>query len=166
MVSILAVPVLVGTTLYQIVFERPVTKGICVLCAHCGVGSFVSVVAPELSLVSVNEVEVMLIAAAKLSLADGGATTVKVGSTTGGIALGLVNVAPPPGGGFSTPTELVLPKFAIKVAGTVAVSCVKLTNVVAILVKLVSGLRIRSEERRVGKEGSVGRVLVASRCVD
>src|SRR5437667_84450 len=74
MVSILAVPVLVGTTLYQIVFERPVTKGICVLCAHCGVGSFVSVVAPELSLVSVNEVEVMLIAAAKLSCADGGHT--------------------------------------------------------------------------------------------
>src|SRR2546422_10035303 len=115
MVSILAVPVLVGTTLYQIVFERPVTKGICVLCAHCGVGSPVWVVAPELSLVSVNEVEVMLIALAKLSLAGAGATTVKGGKVT----VCVVKVAPPPGGGFSTTTELVLPKFVIKAAGTV-----------------------------------------------
>lgn len=141
MVSMLAVPLAVGTTLYQIVFEMPVTNGICVLCAHAGTGSAVWAVAPELSLVSVNEVEVMLIALAKLSLAGGGATTVKVGKVT----VRVVKVAPPPGGGFSTPTELVLPKFAIKAAGTVAVSCVALTNVVAILVKLVSGFRITFE---------------------
>lgn len=140
MVSMLAVPLAVGTTLYQMVLTLPV--GACpLICEHAGVGSFVSVVAPELSLVSVNEVEVMLIAPAKLSLAGAGATTVKVGRVT----VCVVKVAPPPGGGFSTPTELVLPKFAIKAAGTVAVSCVALTNVVVILVKLVSGLRITFE---------------------
>ncbi len=69
MVSIFAVPLPDGTTLYQIVFDRPVTKGICVLWAHAGVGSFVSVVAPELSFVSANPVDVMLIALAKLSFA-------------------------------------------------------------------------------------------------
>ena len=127
--------------MYQMVFERPVTNGIRGSWAHVGVGSFVSVVAPELSLVSANEVEVMLIALAKLSLAGGGATTVKVGKVT----VCVVKVAPPPGAGFSTPTELVLPKFAIKAAGTVAVRCVELTNVVAILVKKVSGLRITFE---------------------
>ncbi len=137
----MAVPLPVGTTLYQIVFEIPVTNGICAFCAHWGVGSAVWVVAPELSFVSVNEVAVMLIGLAKLSLAGAGATTLNVGKVT----VWVVKVAPPPGGGFSTPTELVLPKLAIKAAGTVAVSCVELTNVVAILVKLVSGFRMTFE---------------------
>jgi len=89
-------------------------------------GVVVSVVAPELSLVSVKLVIVMLIAFAKLSFAGAGATTVKVGKVT----VGVVNVSPPPGGGFSTPTEFVLPKLAMKLAGTVAVSCVGLTRLV------------------------------------
>src|SRR5882672_12522041 len=104
MVSVFAVPLPDGTTLYQIVFDRPVTKGICVLWAHAGVGSFVSVVAPELSFVSANPVDVILIALAKLLFTGGGATTVKVGKVTG---LEKVVVVPPPGGGFWTPTEFV-----------------------------------------------------------
>jgi len=84
----LAVPLPVGTTLYQIVFERPVT--------HDGVGSFVSVVAPELSLVSLNVVEAMLIALAKLLFAGAGATTTNVGNVT----VADVRVVAPPGGGF------------------------------------------------------------------
>ena len=73
----LAVPVPVGTTLYQIELSLPVA-GCPVTCEHAGTGSFVSVVAPELSFVSANVVDVMLIAFAKLSFAGGGATTVKV----------------------------------------------------------------------------------------
>jgi hypothetical protein len=114
----LAVPLPVGRTLYQMVFERPVTKGICGFWAHAGAGSLVSVVAPELSLVSAKLVVVILIAFAKLSFAGGGATTVKVGKVT----VAVVNVSPPPGGGFRTPTEFVLPKLAMKLAGTVAIS--------------------------------------------
>ena len=135
----LASPLPVGTTLYQIVLDRPVTKGICALWAHAGVGSFVSVVAPELSFVSANVVDVMLIALAKLSFAGAGATTLNVGKITGGIALGLVNVVPPPGKGFCTPTEFVLPNPAIKVAGMVADRCVESVNVVAMAVPPTSG---------------------------
>ena len=111
----LAVPVPVGTTLYQIVLTLPVT-GAPLICVHAGVGSFVSVVAPELSFVSANVVVVMLIALAKLSFTGAEAVTLKVGRVT----VGVVTVSPPPGGGFSTPTELVLPKFAMNEAGTVA----------------------------------------------
>src|SRR5882724_6595607 len=114
----LAVPVPVGTTLYQIVFDFPEPLGTQV---EPGVGSFVSVVAPELSFVSANVVDVMLIALAKLSFAGAGATTLNVGKVT----VGVVNVVPPPGGGFCTPTEFVLPKFAINAAGTVAERCVE-----------------------------------------
>src|SRR5215469_13975241 len=118
MVSMFAVPAVAGSTLYQIVFERPVTEGICGLCAHAGAGSLVSVVAPELSLVSVNVVEVMVLALAKLSLAGAGATTTNVGRATVAVTV----VVPPPGGGFWTPTEFVLPNCAMKEVGTVAVS--------------------------------------------
>lgn len=97
--SIPAVPLPVGTTLYQMVLTLPVA-GAPVICEQAGTGSFVSVVAPELSLVSVNEVDVMVMAFAKLSLAGAGAATLKVGRTTGGTALGLVRVVPPPGAGF------------------------------------------------------------------
>jgi len=97
------------------------------------------VVAPELSFVSVKFVDVILAALAKLSLGGGDACTINVGNTTGGVALGLVTVVPPPGGGFWTPTELVLPKLARKVAGTVAVSWVALTKVVASGVPPTSG---------------------------
>src|SRR6267378_3091766 len=135
MVSIFAVPDPLGTTLYQIVFERPVVKGIRGSCAQSGVGSFVSVVAPELSLVSVKLVAVILIALWKLSFAGAGAITLKVGSVT----VAVVTVLPPPGGGFWTPTEFVLPKFAIKLAGTVAERCVESVKVVAMAVPPVSG---------------------------
>jgi hypothetical protein len=135
MVSIFAVPLPVGATLYQIVFDRPVTKGICGIWAHAGVGSFVSVVAPELSFVSVKLVAVILIALAKLSFAGAGATTLKVGSVT----VAVVTVVPPPGGGFWTPIEFVLPKLAINVAGIVAERCVESVEVVAMAVPPVSG---------------------------
>ena len=135
MVSIFAVPLPVGTTLYQIVFDRPVTKGICALWAHAGVGSPVSVVAPELSFVSANPVDVMLIALAKLSFAGAGATTLNVGKVT----VAVVTVVPPPGGGFCTPTEFVLPKLAMKAAGTVADRWVESVKVVAMAVAPVSG---------------------------
>src|SRR5216683_5712084 len=100
-------------------------------------GSAVCVVAAELSFVSINDVDVMFIAFAKLSLTGAAAVTVNVGNVT----VCVVTVVPPPGGGFCTPTELVLPKLAMKLAGTVAVSCVGLTNVVVIVVPPVSGLR-------------------------
>jgi hypothetical protein len=48
-------------------------------------------------------------------------------------------VVPPPGGGFWTPTEFVLPKLAMKLAGIVAVSCVALTKVVGIAIPPTSG---------------------------
>src|SRR6266850_49093 len=131
----LAVPVPVGTTLYQIVFDRPDPLGTQAK-AEAGVGSFVSVVAPELSFVSANPVDVMLIALEKLLFTGGGATTVKVGKVTG---LEKVVVVPPPGGGFWTPTEFVLPKFAMKLTGTVAVSCVGLTKLVVKAVPPKSG---------------------------
>lgn len=129
----MATPVPVGATLYQIVFTGPA--------AHVGDGSFVSVVAPELSFVSVKLIEAILIAFAKLSFAGGGATTMNVGNVT----VDVVTVVPPPGGGFCTPAEFVLPKLAIKLAGTVAVSCVALTKLVAIAVPVSSGLRITLE---------------------
>lgn len=135
MVSMFAVPLPVGTTLYQMVFDVPVTKGIRGSCEHDGAGSFVWVVAPELSFVSVKVVEVMFAALAKLSLEGAGATTANVGSVT----VVVVTVVPPPGGGFSTPTEFVLPKLAMKLAGTVAVSCVALTKVVVRGVPPTSG---------------------------
>src|SRR6266850_4187153 len=137
----LANPLPVGTTLYQIVFDRPVTKGICTLWAHAGVGSLVSVVAPELSFVSANVVDVMLIALAKLLFTGGGAITVKVGRVT----VAVVKVVPPPGSGFCTPTEFVLPKLAMNAAGTVAERCVESVSVVAMATPPVSGLRITFE---------------------
>jgi len=96
MVSMLAVPLPVGTTLYQIVLALPVITGVPGTCEHVGIGSFVPVVAPELSLVSVNEVVVIFIAAAKLSFAGAEATTLKVGKLT----VCVVTVVPPPGAGF------------------------------------------------------------------
>ena len=98
-------------------------------------GSLVCIVAPELSRVSVNAFVVMLIALAKLSLIGAGATTTNFGSVT----VCVVTVVPPPGGGFCTPTEFVLPKLAMKLAGIVAVSCVELTKVVGIAVPPLSG---------------------------
>jgi len=123
------VPLLVGVNLYQMLFETPGT--------HVGVGSVVWVVAPELSFVSVKEplVSVTFIAFAKLSFAGAGAITTNVGN----VIVDVVTVVPPPGGGFWTPTEFVLPKPAIKLAGIVAVSCVELTNVVAMGVPPRSG---------------------------
>ena len=123
------VPLLVGLNVYQILFETPAV--------HDGIGSVVWVVAPELSFVSVKEplVSVMFIAFAKLSFAGGGAITTNVGNVT----VEVVTVVPPPGGGFWTPTEFVLPKLAIKLAGIIAVSCVELTNVVAIGVHRSAG---------------------------
>lgn len=135
MVSMLAVPVLLGSTLYQIVFERPVTSGIRGSCAHGGAGSAVLVVAPELSLVSVKLVELTVIALAKLSFAGAGATTTNVGKVT----VEVVTVVPPPGGGFWTPTEFVLPNPAMKLVGIAAVSWVALTKVVASAVPPTSG---------------------------
>src|SRR6266852_5924061 len=73
----LAVPVPVGTTLYHIVFDCPDPVGTQPE-TEAGTGSFVCVVAPELSLVSANPVDVMLIALAKLSFAGAGATTLNV----------------------------------------------------------------------------------------
>lgn len=134
MVSIFAIPVLAGATLYQIVFTVPV-GGNPASCEQGGTGSLVCAVAPELSFVSVKLVEVILTALAKLSLAGAGALTTNVGKVT----VCVVTVVPPPGGGFCTPTELVLPKPAMKVAGTVAVSCVALTKVVATGVPPTSG---------------------------
>ena len=136
----MAVPLPVGTTLYQMVLTLPV--GACpLICEHAGVGSFVSVVAPELSLVSVKLVVVMFIALAKLSLAGAGATTLKVGNVT----VCVVTVVPPPGGGFCTPTEFVLPKFAMKVAGTVAERWVESVKVVVMAVPPVSGFKSTTE---------------------
>lgn len=107
-----------------------------------GTGSVVCVVAAELSLVSEKEPldNVTLAAFAKLSLAGAAAITVNVGK----ICVADV-VVPPPGGGFRTPTELVLPKLAMKVAGTMAESCVALTKVVGMGVPLKSGF-IRTTE--------------------
>src|SRR5437899_4459805 len=88
---------------------------------HGRAGSPFSTVAAELSRPgSLNEFVVMGMALAKLSLAGRGAMTVNVGKVTGGIASGFVNVVPPPGGGVCTPTEFVLPKLAMKLAGIVA----------------------------------------------
>lgn len=94
--------------------------------AQDGVGSPVSVVAPELSFVSVNEFAEMAMALAKLSLAGGGATTVNFGNVT----VAVVRVVPPPGGGVYTPAEFVLPKLARKLAGMVAERCSASVNVV------------------------------------
>src|SRR6266566_1940706 len=129
------VPLLVGVNLYQMVFGDPTT--------HVGIGSVVWVVAPELSFVSVKEplANVMLIAFAKLSFVGAGAITTNVGNVT----VDVVTVVPPPGGGFCTPREFVLPKPAMKLAGIVAVSCVELTNVVAIGVPARSGFINTSE---------------------
>jgi len=101
----------------------------------------VSVVAPELSLVSVKLVVVILIAPAKLSFVGAGATIVKVGNVT----VDVVTVVPPPGGGFCTPTEFVLPNPAMKVAGTVAERCIESVKVVAMAVPLVSGFKSTTE---------------------
>jgi len=56
-----------------------------------------------------------------MSLPGGGATTTNVGRVT----VDVVCVVPPPGGRLVTPTELVLPKLAMKLTGTVAVRCVE-----------------------------------------
>jgi len=120
--------------LYHIVFDCPDPVGTQPE-TEAGTGSFVCVVAPELSFVSANPVDVMLIALAKLSFAGAGATTLNVGKVT----VAVVTVVPPPGGGFCTPTEFVLPKFAIMLTGTVAVSCVALTKLVVSAVPPTSG---------------------------
>src|SRR5260370_12067684 len=136
----LAVPLPVGRTLYQIVLTVPVT-GAPAICEHAGIGSFVCEVAPELSFVSLNEVKVIFNALAKLSFVGAGASTLKVGRVTAAV----VTVLPPPGGGFCTPTEFVLPKPAVKVEGIVAESCVESVKVVAMAVPPMSGLRITLE---------------------
>ena len=117
-------PLPAGENLYQIVLDVPVTKGIWLLCEQGGIGSVDCVVAPELSLVSAKSVEplappaVTVMALAKLSLVGAGATTTKVGKVT----VAVVTVVPPPGGGFLTPTEFVLPKPPVKLCCTVAMS--------------------------------------------
>src|SRR5262249_4138561 len=113
MVLRLAMPLEGGVNLYQIELDRPfvvVPKTHGGLPTDAGLGSVVSVVAPEVSLVSVNKLPEMAMALAKLSLDGGAATTVKTGSVT----VAVVNVVPPPGGGVCTPTEFVLPKLAMK----------------------------------------------------
>jgi hypothetical protein len=130
----LAVPLALGTTLYQIVFDNPDPLGTQPE-IEAGAGSLDWGVAPELSFVSENVVDVILTAFAKLSLVGAGATTINVGNVT----VCVVRVVPPPGGGFWTPTEFVLPKLAMKPAGIVAVSCVALTKVVGIAVPPLSG---------------------------
>ena len=95
-----------------------------------GSGSVDSVVAAELSFVSEKEVDVMLMALAKLSFSGAGATTVNVGRGAG--PKGGEKVVPPPGGGVWTPTEFVLPKLARKLAGTVAERCCESVKVVGI----------------------------------
>src|SRR5580700_136603 len=131
----LSVPLAAGVNLYQMVFVIPVVNGICVgFCAQAGTGSDVWVVAPELSSMSVKKLApagVATIAFAKLSFGGGGAITVNVGKVT----VCVVTVVPPPGGGFCTPTEFVLPNPAMKFAGTVAVSCVAVT-VVGVMVRV------------------------------
>ena len=138
------VPLEVGANLYQTVLLTPVVKGIWLLCAHIGTGSVDWMVAPELSTVLVKEPPapgVTVVALAKLSLAGGAATIVKVGRITIGVQVLLVHVTvvPPPGGGFCTPTELVLPKPPAKEAGMVACSDVELTKVVGMGVPPTSG---------------------------
>lgn len=91
-VSRVARPLEVGLNSYQIELDRPF---VVLPTTHGGVGSAVSVVAPELSFVSVNAFAVMEMALAKLSLTGGGATTVNVGNVTPVV----VRVVPPPGGG-------------------------------------------------------------------
>lgn len=104
-------------------------------CTQGGVGSDVSVVAPELCFVSVKELLVMAIALAKLSLAGGAATTVNVGNGVVPLPVGGgENVVPPPGGGVRTPTEFVLPKLARTLPGMVAERCWESVNVVGIRV--------------------------------
>jgi hypothetical protein len=131
----LIVPLAVGTNLYQIVFVLPVVGAPPPICEHAGAGSFVCVVAPEVSLVSLKAFVAILIAFVKLSFIGAGATTTNVGNVT----VCVVTVVPPPGGGFCTPTEFVLPKLAMKLAGTVALSCVEFTKVVGIAVPPTSG---------------------------
>src|SRR5215472_15999163 len=136
MVSMLAVPEAVMLpTLYQIVLAMPVMTPEPGIWEQAGTGSAVCVVAPELSCVFEKFGEVIVIAFAKVSFGGAAATTTNVGNVT----IAVVTVVPPPGGGFCTPTELVLPELAMKVVGTVAVSCVALTMVVAIGVPPVSG---------------------------
>src|SRR6266566_2205286 len=129
MVSMLAVPVPLGTTLYQIVFERPVTKGICAFWEHGGVGSLVSVVAPELSFVSVKLVDVMLMAFAKLSFAVKGATTTNVGKVT----VDVETVVPPPSG-FMTTTELEAKPVPVTVICVAAAFTCALAGVAFVIV--------------------------------
>jgi hypothetical protein len=80
-VSILAFPLELGTTLYQIVFDSPDPLGTQPE-IEAGAGSLDWVVAPELSFVSENVVDAILIAFAKLSLVGAGAITLNVGSVT------------------------------------------------------------------------------------
>src|SRR6266568_5058871 len=109
-----------AVNLYQMVLNLPGAGLPLSAAMHGSAGSPVSTVAAELSFVSVKEFAVTGTALAKLSLAGGSATTVNVGNVT---TPGTVNVVPPPGGGVWTPTEFVLPKFAMKLAGIVAERC-------------------------------------------
>src|SRR5712691_5443258 len=113
------VPLDGAVNLYQMVLNLPGAGLPMSGAMQGGAGSPVSTVAAELSFVSVKEFVVTLMALAKLSLAGAGAMTVNIGKVTGGVA----NVVPPPGGGVRTPTELVLPKPAMKLAGIVAERC-------------------------------------------
>src|SRR2546427_10599948 len=83
MVSMLAVPLPVGTTLYQIVLALPAITGVPGTCEHVGIGSCVPVVAPELPLGSLNEAGVIFIAAAQLTFAGPDATPLQVGKLRG-----------------------------------------------------------------------------------
>ena len=88
------------------------------LCEQAGVGSAGSVVARELSFVSVKLVEVMVIAFAKLSFAGGGAITTKV--------CGAENLLP---GWLATWMSLVLPKGPRSDLSREATSCVAVCDV-------------------------------------
>src|ERR1700682_264078 len=126
MVSMVTGP-MTSFSLYQTVFVVPGAGFPGMDMEHGGLGSVGSVVAAELSRVSTKLLftNATCNAFAKLSFTGGGESTVKVGNNCGKV------VTPPPGGGFITPTSLVLPNCAIKLAGTVALNCEEELNVVA-----------------------------------
>jgi len=98
------------------------------LCDAWQDGSVDCIVAAELSTMSCPPRLLKGIALAKLSLAGGGATTVKVGKGVG--PAGGERVIPPPGGSVRTPTEFMLPVPVMKLPGIVADNCVGDLNVV------------------------------------
>src|SRR5207245_9731432 len=108
MVLTAMVPLDGAGNLYQMVLNLPGAGLPLSGAMHGSAGSPVSTVAEELSLVSVKEFVVTLMALAKLSLAGAGAMTVNVGKVTGGIASGVVNGVPQPGRGGWAPTGMVV----------------------------------------------------------